>query len=65
MMLEYGLFNDEGCVESGMYSLEEAALRLAEYARAEEEEGIVIDIVCPDHPEQRHESCEECYEEGS
>ena len=57
MTIEYGLFWDEGCVESGMYSEEEAKEALLRYS---EEDGLEIHIICPEHPEQIAEFCEEC-----
>jgi hypothetical protein len=58
MATEYGLFSDEGLVESGFYSAEEA--REAARERYSEEDGLEIEEVCPDHPEQPHYGCEDC-----
>jgi hypothetical protein len=59
-MAEWGVFNDEGCVERGLWSAKEAGLaatlhRVAgdEYAEAKE--------MCPDHEEQPKGACEECF----
>jgi hypothetical protein len=54
---EYGIFNDEGCVESGFYSREEAEAAVIE--RYPDDTTSVCSI-CPDHPEQAHDTCEEC-----
>lgn len=59
-MTEYGLFNDEGCVESQIYSLDEANERLGEY---DEEDDLYISEVCPHHPGQEADFCEDCEEE--
>ena len=61
-MTEYGLFNDEGCLEAQMYSVEEAEGRRAEYITEglEEPEDITVRELCPDHEGQPKDGCEEC-----
>jgi hypothetical protein len=56
---EYGVFNDEGMIAGPFYSLsdavdEETALKL------EDEPNTEVLPICPDHPEQRRDACEEC-----
>jgi hypothetical protein len=60
-MTEYGIFNDEGCIENGMYSLDEAKSVAAE--RYSDEPDTVIREMCPEHNEQPRDSCEDCYAE--
>lgn len=57
-MVEYGLFNDEGMVEGGFRSLEEA--REAIWDRYDEDDELSVLEVCPDHEEQPKYGCEEC-----
>lgn len=57
-MVEYGLFNDEGMVEGGFRSLEEA--REAIWDRYDEDDELSVLEVCPDHEEQPMYGCEEC-----
>lgn len=58
MATEYGLFSDEGLVESGFYSIEEASQARKE--RYAEDDGLDIEEVCPEHPEHARYGCEEC-----
>lgn len=61
MSTEYGIFNDEGCVESGFFSVEEAQkVARTDYHGADVE----VHAVCPDHPEERATNCEECDEQN-
>lgn len=64
-MTEYGLFNDEGCVEGQMYSPEEAVQRLAELIATgeidETDHGLAVLPICSDHDEQPRDTCEECF----
>lgn len=50
MTTEYGVFNDEGCLEAGMWSVAEAEQRAAEY-RADDEgdEDAKAHELCPEH----------------
>jgi len=57
MTAEYGLFSDEGLVEGGFFSPEEANLALERYSA---EDGLEVEEVCPEHPEQPRRWCEEC-----
>lgn len=57
-MVEYGLFNDEGMVEGGFRSLEEA--REVIWDRYDEDDELSVLEVCPDHEEQPKYGCEEC-----
>lgn len=59
-MTEYGLFNDEGCVEAGFYSLDEA--HEARDERYSEDELVVMQM-CPEHEEQSYFACEDCLAE--
>lgn len=58
--MEYGIFTDEGCLENGFHSIAEA--QKAEADRYAEEDSYVAEV-CPDHPEQPRESCEDCHGE--
>ena len=57
-MSEYGLFNDEGCVEAQFYSVEEALRALKFY---DPDDDIDVREICPDHDEQARDTCEECF----
>lgn len=56
--IEYGIFNDEGCIERGFWFVEHAQERaeLADYT----EEGVTVRALCGDHDEQPADSCEVC-----
>lgn len=56
-MTEYGIFNDEGLIEDGFFSYEEASFVADGYDK--DENAHVLEI-CPDHPEHANSSCEEC-----
>lgn len=69
-MPEFGVFNDEGCIESGFITLEAAEARAQEYRenyeRNSDEDGdpdAVAKELCPDHEEQAKDDCEECFAE--
>lgn len=57
-MREYGIFNDEGLIESDFYSREAAQKALA--AKYAEDRWAEVCEVCPDHGDYRRGSCEEC-----
>lgn len=57
-MTEYGLFNDEGCVDRGFISVEAAEAALAEQYDVGDE--LVVKELCPEHEEEPRDSCEEC-----
>ena len=56
-MTEYGIFTDEGCIESGFYTREEA--EAARDARYKDEDCHVAEV-CPEHPDCERENCSEC-----
>jgi len=56
--MEFGIFNDEGKIEGGMFSRAEAEARMAEGYTSEDE--VHIGECCHDHPEHEREGCEEC-----
>lgn len=58
MTTEFGIFNDEGCIEGGMFSRAEAEARLVEMG--DEGEGCHVAECCIEHPESEREHCEEC-----
>lgn len=61
-MQEYGLFNDEGLVEGGFWSRDEAFDAMtSEY---DPDDGLEVHEVCPDHPEQPKLCCWRCEAEG-
>lgn len=56
MSVEYGIVNDEGCLEQGLYSEEEAWKRvLAAYA---DEYPISVEPMCPCGCEGSKDNCE-------
>lgn len=59
-MDEFGIFTDEGLVEGGFYSEAEADAYADTWYRHED---VFIDRICPDHPEQSKNTCEECNED--
>ena len=59
-MPEYGVFNDEGCIEAGLASPEAATEAAAGYVAEGEWEGTHGAAICPDHDEQEADTCEEC-----
>lgn len=58
-MTEYGVFNDEGCIEYQFATLE-AAQAAAEAYRADGDEWAQAGEICPDHAEQERDTCELC-----
>lgn len=60
-MTEFGIFNDEGCVECGFYSRKEAEQTLR--SNYDEDDELEVHAICHDHPEQIAEFCEECNQE--
>lgn len=57
---EYGVFNDEGLLESGFFTKEEAAMAAAQ--KYPEEKHVYIALVCQIHEEQEAAHCEKCDE---
>ena len=57
-MTEWGIFNDEGMVEGGFRSPEEATEAI--WDRYDEEDDLSVLEVCPWHEEQPRDTCEEC-----
>lgn len=55
-MTEYGIFNDEGCVERGYWS-EKAAQAAADGYDPDDE--VYADALCSEH-EQPYDFCDEC-----
>jgi hypothetical protein len=56
--MEYGIFNDEGCVEGGFAS--EAEAKAAIEDRYSDEDDLHVAEACHNHPEHEKESCEDC-----
>jgi len=56
--MEYGIFNDEGCIVCGYWSRAEAEAAVAKDYTAEDE--VHVAAICPDHEEQEHKNCEVC-----
>jgi hypothetical protein len=57
-MTEYGLFNDEGCVEAGFYAIEEAEFAIrTKYSGGDE---LSILEVCREHDGEPKSSCQNC-----
>lgn len=65
-MTEYAVFNDEGCVASGFWTLAAAELEAA-MQRLEGDEGAHAEEMCdePDHDEQPKFGCEACATDGT
>lgn len=64
-MTEYGIFNDEGCIDRGFYCIGEAVKTSLEYIEAGEENVSVAELCLEHDIEQSVEDCEECWaEEG-
>ncbi|MBY0525567.1 MAG: hypothetical protein K2R98_19335 [Gemmataceae bacterium] len=57
MTIEYGLFSDEGLIEGNFYSLEEATEALA---KSDPDDELQVFEICPEHPDQTRNHCEEC-----
>lgn len=63
-LTEYGLFNDEGCLDAQMYSAEEAERRRQKYIDGgEHPDDVVVKEMCPDHEGEAKDDCEECFTE--
>jgi hypothetical protein len=58
-MTEYGLFNDEGLVEGGFYSVDTAEAAILD--RYDSEDELEVKEVCGDHEGQPYDGCEECF----
>ena len=56
--MEYGIFNDEGCLESDFYSREAAEHALLKYAP--DDPHAYVEEVCEEHRDQPRFGCEEC-----
>lgn len=58
MSTEFGVFSDEGKIDGGFYSFEEAQNALESlYA---EEDDVHVGECCHDHPEHEKDTCELC-----
>lgn len=60
--MEFGIFNDEGLLEDGFFSEEEArnALHIETGGRYDEDEHAHVAEICHDHPENERDNCEDC-----
>ncbi len=58
-MTEYGLFNDEGLVEDGFRTEQEALDAIAD--RYSPEDELTVEKLCHEHPENADSGCEDCY----
>lgn len=54
---EFGIFNDEGCVERGLWSAAQAAEVLSTY---DPEDEVTAHALCGEHEEQAADHCEDC-----
>lgn len=63
-MIEYGVFNREGCIDSQIWSPEEAEREAAAQRAAGDEDAYAAEM-CPEHrdQEQPKATCEECFSE--
>lgn len=60
-MSEYGIFAEDGQLERGFFSMEEAEKALARrYSPADEAH---VGECCHDHPEHERSTCEQCDED--
>lgn len=61
-MPEYGIFNDEGCIERQFYSREDVDTAAASY---DPEDDVRVEEMCRDHADQEQPAngCEFCNEE--
>lgn len=59
---EWGIFNDEGCVEAELRSADKVRSALLKH-RAEGDEFAYAARMCPDHHEHPADTCEECHAE--
>ncbi len=57
-MQEYGLFSDEGLVEGGFYSSEEADAAIEDRYSLEDE--LDVAPICASHRDYRKSHCEKC-----
>ena len=59
-MIEYGIFNDEGCLERQFYTFD--AARSAAVTRYGGEDEVTVEALCHDHAddEQPANGCELC-----
>ena len=62
-MAEYGVFNDEGCLDSGYITFAQADAVAADFRRQGDEYAKASEI-CPDHEEQPAGECEDCLTDG-
>ena len=62
MSTEFGIFNDEGCIEADFFSREGAEQAMAD--RYSEDDAHVAEV-CPDHRDQERDHCEHCQAEAS
>ncbi len=56
----WGIFSEEGCIESGYASKHDARFDLVEYYQ-DIDDDLWVDRMCPDHEEQSLSFCEECH----
>lgn len=59
-MTEYGIFGDEGCIEDGFYSREDAARKVEHMNSIYENDVFEIHEICSEHEGQPKDGCEEC-----
>lgn len=65
MSTQYGIFNDEGCIEANLWSKDQAEAALDLWVEeGEDREDLSIEALCPDHEEQPKDGCEECATDG-
>ena len=57
----FGIFNDEGCVESDFHTCEAAEKAISE--RYSVDDDVHVAECCHDHPDEERETCEECLDE--
>lgn len=61
--MEWGIFNDEGCIENGFGDEDEAKIAVLDRYCADD--GVHIAEICHDHPDQEHATCEHCNREDA
>jgi hypothetical protein len=64
MSQEFGVFNDEGCIEREFYTRESADVAALRFLNAGDIHAYAAEM-CPDHAdeEQPRDTCEHCEEE--
>lgn len=60
MRQEWGIFNDEGLIESDFYSEQAAKDAMHDNPEYDDDPNIYVCLLCPDHAEYPIIACEAC-----